>query len=190
MFILKSKYYFLIENTKDIDLRNIKRLNKFIIIYRNLKNIEKRENLLKFRKRCKAKAIEFYVANNLNLALSLGSDGIYLSSYNKSYKALFLKRQNFHIIGSAHTHKEIYKKINQGCEKIFLSKLFCVEYNKSAPYLGVIKFNNYLRLRKNLIPLGGINLNNLNNLNQIKCEGLDLKSEIKKKPANIINRLF
>ena len=50
MFILKSKYYFLIENTKDIDLRNIKRPNKFIIIYRNLKNIEKKEDLLKFRK--------------------------------------------------------------------------------------------------------------------------------------------
>ena len=190
MFIVKNKYYFLIESTKDINLRNIKRLNKYTIIYRNFKNTEKKEDLLKFRKNCKAKAIDFYVANNINLALNLGSDGIYLSSYNKSFRALSLKRQNFHIIGSAHTYKEINEKINQGCEKILLSKLFSVEYNKSAPHLGIIKFNNYLNLKKNLIPLGGINLNNLNNLNQIKCEGLALVSEIKKKPAKIINRLF
>ena len=101
-----------------------------------------------------------------------------------------MKKKNFNIIGSAHSYKEIYEKINQGCEIILLSKLFSVEYNKSAPYLGVIKFNNFLSLKKNLIPLGGINLNNLNNLNQIKCDGLAIMSEIKKKPAKIINRLF
>ena len=190
MFVLKSKYYFLIESTKDINLKNIKRPHKFSIIYRNFKNSEKKEDLIKFRKKCKAKAVKFYIANNLSLALNLGTDGIYLSSYNKSYKALFLKKKNFNIIGSAHSYKEIYEKINQGCEIILLSKLFSVEYNKSAPYLGVIKFNNFLSLKKNLIPLGGINLNNLNNLNQIKCDGLAIMSEIKKKPAKIINRLF
>ena len=36
---------------------------------------------------------------------------------------------------------------------------------KNAPFFGVIKFNNFLKINKNLIPLGGINLNNLNNLN-------------------------
>ena len=93
MFVLKSKYYFLIESTKDINLKNIKRPHKFSIIYRNFKNSEKKEDLIKFRKKCKAKAIKFYVANNLRLALDLGTDGIYLSSYNKSYKALFLKKK-------------------------------------------------------------------------------------------------
>ena len=70
------------------------------------------------------------------------------------------------------------------------SKLFQVDYNKNAPFLGVIRFNNLLRNNKRLIPLGGINLKMLNNLNQIKCIGFALMSEIKKKPANIINRLF
>ena len=63
-------------------------------------------------------------------------------------------------------------------------------FDKNATFLGVIKFNNYLKINKNLIPLGGINLKNLNNLNLIKCNGFALMSEIKKKPANIINRLF
>ena len=35
MFAYKNKYFLIIENIKDIDLRNIKIRNKFIIIYRN-----------------------------------------------------------------------------------------------------------------------------------------------------------
>ena len=92
MFILKKKYYLIIENIKDINLKNIKKRNKFVIIYRNNKNIDKEENLLKFRKICKLKSIKFFVANNINLAVKLSSDGIYLSSYNKSLKPLSQKK--------------------------------------------------------------------------------------------------
>ena len=83
-----------------------------------------------------------------------------------------------------------FMKIKQGCEIIIFSKLFLVNYDKKSPFLGVIKFNNFLKLNKNLIPLGGINQKNFNSLNSIKCKGFALMSEIKKKPANIINRLF
>ena len=40
MFIVKKKYFLIIENIKDIDLKNIKIRNKFSIIYRNKKNNE------------------------------------------------------------------------------------------------------------------------------------------------------
>jgi len=189
MFILKKKYYLIIESIKDIDLKNIKKRNKFVIIYRNSKNIDKEENLLKFRRICKLKSIKFFVANNINLAVKLSSDGIYLSSYNKSLRPLSQKKSNFEIIGSAHSNKEIFTKTQQGCEIIFFSKLFQVDYNKKASFLGVIKFNNFLKINKKLIPLGGIKSSNLNYLRIIKSEGFALKSEIKKKPA-ISNRLF
>ena len=58
-----------------------------------------------------------------------------------------------------------------------------------APFLGVIKFNKYLINNKDLIPLGGINSNNLNKLKQLNCQSIAILSEIKKKPA-IIRRLF
>ena len=190
MFALKKKYYLIIQNIKDINLKNIKKRNKFIIVYRNQNNSEHIDNLIRFRKTCKLKSIDFFVANNVNLAVKLNSDGVYLSSYNNSYKALLLKRLNFKIIGSAHSPSEIFMKIQQGCNEILLSKLFSVDYNKKSPSLGVIKFNNYLRLNKYLIPLGGIKFNNLNSLNSIKCIGFALMSEVKKKPANIVNRLF
>ena len=191
MFIQKKKYYLIIENIRDINLKNLKKRSKFVIIYRNKKKeTENEKELLKFRKFCKVKSIDFFVANNLDLANKLSSDGIYLSSNNNSLKALSIKKFKFRIIGSAHSIKEIYMKAKQGCKTIFLSKLFVVNYDKHAPFLGVIRFNNFLNVNQNLIPLGGINVNNLNSLKMVKCKGLAIMSEIKKKPANIINRLF
>jgi|TARA_Y200000002_G_scaffold305395_1_gene261138 thiamine-phosphate pyrophosphorylase len=190
MFTKKNKYFLLIESIKDIDLKNIKIRNKFLIIYRNNKNIDNLDDLFIFRRKCKLKGVKFYVANNISLAVDLNSDGIYLSSFNKGLRILNYKKKKFEIIGSAHNFKEITLKKKQGCSFILLSKLFIVDYNKSAPHLGIIKFNNYSRYSKKLIPLGGIKQENLNNLKNAFCEGFALLSEIKKKPANIINRLF
>ena len=50
MLVLKKKYYLIIESIKNINLKNIKKRNKFTIIYRNRHNSEGKEDLLKFRK--------------------------------------------------------------------------------------------------------------------------------------------
>ena len=55
MFIIKNKYFLIIENIKDIDLKNIKKRNKFSIIYRNNKKPENIIDLLRFRKICNLK---------------------------------------------------------------------------------------------------------------------------------------
>ena len=73
--------------------------------------IEKKlQDLLKFRKLCKTKGFKFLVANNVKLNITLKTDGIYLSSYNKSFKPLFLKNIRKIIIGSAHNNQEIALK--------------------------------------------------------------------------------
>ena len=190
MFIRKNKYFLIIESIKDIDLENIKKRDKFSIIYRNKKNLEKISDLLNFRRFCKVKSIKFYVANDTKLAVLLNSDGLYISAFNRSLRSLLLKKSNFKLIGSAHNLREISLKIKQGCKIILFSKLFLVDYDKTAPFLGVIKFNNYLKINKNLVPLGGISIDNLNILSSLKCKGIALLSEIKKRPTNIINRLF
>ncbi len=189
MFSLKKKYFFIIKSIKDINLKIIKKHNKFIIIYRYEKKPENIEDLLRFRKNCKLKTIKFYVANDLNLATFLKSDGIYLSSYNKSFKFLSSKRNNFKIIGSAHNLNEISIKKKQGCNIIIFSKLFLVDYDKKAKFIGILKFNYLLKTFKYLVPLGGINSNNLNNLKNVNSLGFAMFSEIKKKPA-IASRLF
>ena len=73
MFAFKKKYYLIIESIKDINLNNIKKSNKFAIIYRNKKILDKN-----IQKKCKIRLIDFFVANNLNLAISLNSDGIFI----------------------------------------------------------------------------------------------------------------
>ena len=190
MFTKKNNYFLFIENIKDIDLKNIKIRNKFSIIYRNNKKIDHFGNLLEFRRKCKLKAIKLYIANNNNLAVLLNSDGIYLSSFNKSLSSLNYKKLNYEIIGSAHNLNQIYLKKKQGCSFILLSKLFVVNYDKKAPCLGVLKFNNFTKISKKLIPLGGINAKNLNQLKNVLCEGFAIMSEVKKKPAKIFSRLF
>ena len=60
-----------------------------------------------------------------------------------------------------------------------------VEYDKKAPYLGVLKFNNFSKISKNLIPLGGIKKGNLNQLKNVYCVGFALLSEVKKSRLNI-----
>ena len=118
-------------------------------------------------------------------------NGIYISAKNTSLKFLNLRRSNFTLIGSAHNIKEISFKKKQGCKNILLSRLFQVTYKPHLNYLGVIRFNKYvLNIDKNIIPLGGINLSNLNNTKIINSYGFAMMTEIKKKPANIINRLF
>ena len=69
MFIYKNKYFLIIESIKDIDLKNIKKREKFSIIYRNKKNLENLNDLLKFRRFCKIRSIKFYVANDTKLAI-------------------------------------------------------------------------------------------------------------------------
>ena len=121
----------------------------------------------------------------------LSSDGVYLSSHNKTFKALNLKKRNFKIIGSAHNIRQINFKIRQGCDYVLLSKLFTVDYDKAAPFLGIVKFNRYIKnVSTKLVPLGGIKTTNLNSLKNVNCDALALLSEIKKKPAKIFSRLF
>ena len=191
MSVFKNKYYFIIENIRDIDLKNIKNSNKFCIIYRS-KNIAKNiEELMRFRKICKTKNIEFYVANNVKLTNILKADGIYISAYNKNLKIAHLRNSNFRVIGSAHNIKELNIKKMQGCSSIIFSRLFETSYKYKKGFLGVVKFN-LLRLsrKENLIPLGGIRLSNLNKLSIVKCDSIDLSSEIIKKPIALSRRCF
>ena len=135
MFIIKNKYFLIIENIKDIDLKNIKKRNKFFLIYRIYRKIDKLSNLMKFRMECKSKGVKLYVENNTKLAISIKSDGIYLPSFNKSLNFLNLKKKNFDIIGSAHNFKEISNKVKQGCHMILFSRLFKVDYDKNPHIL-------------------------------------------------------
>ena len=191
MFIYKKKYLLIIENIKDVQLRNIKLSNKFLIIYRNKSKTVNFEQLFKFRQRCKAKHIDFYVGNNLKLMNALKADGLYISAHNKKLNLSKIRNTKFKIIGSAHNYKELDVKKKQGCTSFIYSRLFKTKYDYKPGFLGIIRFNLLkLASKKDLVPLGGINYDNLNKLNLVNTNSFVLMSEIKKKPAKIFSRLF
>ncbi len=192
MFSYKNKYFLIIENIKDIDLRNIKLINKYIIIYRNNGKIENNiDKLVKFRRLCKSKKIEFYVSNDEKLTSILRADGLYISAHNSSLRLAKLKRSNYKIIGSAHNIKELNIKILQGCSAIIFSRLFKVSNQFKKGFMGIVKFNLFQLSRKeNLVPLGGINLSNLTKLKIVKSNSFAVFSEVKKKPTKLFSRLF
>ena len=191
MFTFKNEYYLIIDNVKTLNLSLIKSKNKYIIIYRNFSNNENFNSLINFRKICKSKNIKFYISNNIKLLVKLKADGIYISAHNKDLSLNRLDKSNYEIIGSAHNINDINIKIKQGCKKILFSRLFKTNYKEKKNFLGLVKFNLFTDLvKKELIPLGGIRLNNLNKMNLVSCKSFAILSEIKKKPAKIISRLF
>ncbi len=191
MFVNKKKYYLFIENTRAFNLNLIKKRNKFHIIYRNHNNDEKLNNLIKFRNNCKKRGVKFYIANDISLLSKIKPDGLYISAYNKNLSIKFLSAVGYKIIGSAHNQKEINIRIIQGCKEIIFSRLFKTNYKFKKGFLGINKFNILsIRTKQKLIPLGGIDEFNLKKLNIVRCESFACLSIIKKKPANIINRLF
>ena len=191
MFAFKKKYYLLVENTKDIDFRKLKLFNKYIIIYRKQAVNENLEELLRFRKQCRAKRVEFFVSNDVKLMVLLKADGLYISAHNKDLSLSRFKNKNFKLIGSIHNLKELNLKKTQGCSNLIFSRLFKTHYKFKKGYLGIVKFNLFKLFNKlDLIPLGGINVTNINKLKSSGFTAFAMLSEIKKKPTKIFSRLF
>ena len=121
----------------------------------------------------------------------LNADGLYISAHNNDLRLSRLRNTKYKIIGSIHNIKELNCKIIQGCTYFIFSRLFKVSHPLKKGFLGVVKFNlSKLSLKKDLVPLGGINVDNLNKLKMVKANSFVVLSEIKKKPAKLFNRLF
>ena len=156
-----SKYYFI--NKFDTNIIN-KQDKQTVIIYRNYTlNIKNKDLILKIKNHCKKRGINFYLSNDIKLAIKLNLDGAYIPSFNKNTNHLaYSYKKNFNIIGSAHSLKEIRIKEKQGVKKICLSSLF----KKNKNFLGIYKFKILSNLtKKNIVALGGISKSNLGKLN-------------------------
>ena len=172
-----KKFYFIDEFNKD-HLKNLD--NNTVIIYRNY-NKKYDENLIfKIKKFCRLKNLKFFLANDVNLAIKLRLDGIYIPAFNKKINVIKSKMYDLICLGSAHNIKEINEKKRQGIDLIFLAPVFKVK--KKNGHLGVIKFNNLSHTNKcKFVALGGINKRNINNIKLLNCYGIASISYIKDK---------
>ena len=161
------KFYYFIENFNLKELSNIKK--SINIIFRNYHSNDYIDDLIKTRNYCKKKGFKLYLSNNINLAIKLRLDGVYLPSFNKCFRVNCLSfKKNFKLIGSAHNLQQIRIKEKQKVNKLFISSVF----KKKNTFLGLNKFKNLSKFTKiPIIALGGINQNNLNKLNLLDIEG-------------------
>ena len=159
------------------------------VVYRNYNDPKRETELIKIAKACKKKRYQLFVPNDIKLALKVRADGIYIPSFNKTKKFLNLEKKNLTILGSAHNQKEIWEKISQKCQAIFLSPVFCVK--KSNSFLDIYKFNSLSRFNKiNILALGGISEMNIRKLKLLYIKGFGGISIFKKKPAFFKGRFF
>ena len=163
----------LFQFTESFETNLIKNKTKNLgVIYRNYSNKINKSSLVKYKKFCQKNNIKLYLANNINLAIKFMLSGVYLPSFNKkNIIKRFKLRKNFKILGSAHNIIEINRKIEQGCEIIFLAPLF--KTKKSKNHLNISKFN-ILTLNKKIkfVALGGINSNNISKTKMLNICGI------------------
>tara|TARA_Y100000741_G_scaffold53396_1_gene36743 strand:+ start:1778 stop:2299 length:522 start_codon:yes stop_codon:yes gene_type:complete len=161
-----NKYYFINKFNPD----HIKKLdNNISLIYRKYNSLININLIIKIRNFCKNDRRNFYLANDIKLALKLNLDGAYFPSFNKDLKHLnYTIPKKFIIIGSAHNLKEIRIKEKQNVSQIFISSIF----KKNKNYLGFYKFKKLSKItNKNIIALGGINNKNLKMMNLLNIKG-------------------
>ena len=182
------KYFLFVDKYEKNILKND--ITDLGIIYRNYSKKQNVRNIHKLRSFCNKKKFKFYIANNFKLAIKFKADGIYIPSFNKRLtlnKASLSK--NFKIIGSAHNQIEIKKKLDQGCEAIFISPLFRIKKNRK--HLGVFRFNLLTRKYKDkFIALGGIKKQNINILKMLNIYGMAGISYLKKNRPKLLGRFL
>ena len=118
---------------------------------------------------CKKKRCNFFLSNNVKLAMKLKLDGVYLPSFNKSFNHLTYNfKKKFIILGSAHSLQELNIKKLQAVKFFFISSLF----KKNKNYLGIYKFKFFENFtKKKLVALGGINKKNMKKLGLLDIYG-------------------
>ena len=134
---------------------------------------------------CKKNNLKLFLSNNIKLALKYKLNGVYIPAFNNRVNYIkYSVPNNFAIIGSAHSIKEILIKEKQGCKFIFLSPVFQVK--KKNNFLDISKFN-FLTLNKKIkfIALGGIREKNLRKLKLLNIFGFASISFFQKKTAPI-----
>ena len=131
---------------------------------------KEKTNQLKQLRHVKKNRNQLFVSNDVKLAIKVKAEGIYIPSFNQTKGFRNLEKKNIKILGSAHSQKEIQKKISQNCTAIFLSPIFYIE--KSNKFLGVHKFN-YLAYSNNtnIFALGGISESNIHKLKLLNIKG-------------------
>ena len=179
----------MINKLDEISLDYVKKTGA-ILVLRSPEKL-KLKDLKKFNERCSQRKIDLYIANSVKILFFLNTNKFYISAYNKKqFRHLKYINRNIDIIGSAHNPLEINEKINQGCDQVFLSRLFQTKYNYKKGFMGKIRFNLLSRnFSTEFIALGGIKQKNFSHIKDLNISGIAIASD-KKKAGTYVPAFF
>jgi thiamine monophosphate synthase len=182
----KLKFYVFLDDINISIKNNLLRLKNVNIIIDN-DQIEiasyQFTEIIKFAKKNK---IPFFVKNDYRVAVKYQSNGVFLTSDNKSLIKPILLKKKIKKLGSAHNQIEYHRKNHQNCETIMLSPIFYNNKYSTNKILGIIKFNLLnLNWKREICALGGIKIKNIKMIDMTKAEGVAIQSMIKEKPTCI-----
>ena len=167
--------------TDKLDNNIKKKINKFknlSIVYKSENNKSNINEFLEIKNFCKKKNIKIYFPDNIQIAIKLGANGLFISSKNNKIYPKY--KQSFKIIGSVHSQRELYFKLVQKCDLIFFSPIFNNSKYSSHKILGLIKYNLIsLNWKINLLALGGINQSNFKKIALTRSLGIGMQSWMK-----------
>ena len=155
--------YYFIDQINKSTISTIFKFRNISLIYMSQNNsFSNIQDLMKIKEFSNKNNLKFYVTDNIQLAIKVKANGIYLTkNYNRMLHNYNYKK-NFLILGSVHNQLEYYRKSIQNCKKIFLSPIFFNKKYSINKILGVIKFKIISKDWKNeAIPLSGINQRNI-----------------------------
>ena len=118
------KYYFI----NKFDTNNIDKQDKqTTIIYRNYSSkLTDQSLILQIKRYCKKKSINFYLSNDIRLAIKLDLDGAYIPAFNKSLNIYpTLLRKTLKLLDQHTTLKRLELKKIKMSEKFFY--LLCLK---------------------------------------------------------------
>ena len=144
-----NQYYFIDKFDKKIIQKQSKNT---AIIFRNYTKQTNEKYIIQINNYCKKLKLNFFLSNNIKIALKIGLDGAYIPSFNKDISHLsYDLPKKFLILGSAHNLKEIRQKEMQKVKVIFISPIFKYKGN----YLGINKFKLISKLTsKKIVDFG------------------------------------
>ena len=171
----RFEYFIFCDNLNKEIKEKIAKFKNINFVYYNDNNEYSVIQTLEIQRYCKKNKINFFIIDNYRLGIKIRSDGVYLSSSNKSKKFLNFFNNKFKIIGSAHNQIEYFHKKQQGCSALMISPLFYNKKYSKNKILGPIKINLITKNWKTKIgALGGllpVNYSKTKLLNNIKILG-------------------
>jgi len=160
----KYQYYFFSNELNKNIIKNILKVKNISYVYTSEEH--KHDNVYTIRNFCKKNHINFIISNNINLAIKIKANGIYIPA-NDRHNSIKYKRFN-EIIGTAHNQLDFFFKERQKCKKIFLSPLFHNPKYSSNKIIGTVRFNLIsLNWKLKKLALGGINNKNIKKIDSI-----------------------